>query len=356
MIWYIAVKDIRAFFLTEKKVFVWLLICMVCGAFVLNYSYSFARNYGSMYEQASGAAARYKIIGNAPASACDGILKQISEEGLPGIKDHQLFKNREDGLTVAGSSFISRNSSWFTGDWVEGYAAEIENTGENLCAVENGLLDYGDRYKMTGEAFDLDGEEFTIRGVFGSWGNNTGVVIFADKFAEKYGEFDSLWITLERHLNEPERAEFEKIIKANLPNAAIMYPPEPGTVGESHAKAQRLQYTAIIVMLVVCLVLLIKYWQAVNISAYTIYWINGAANGCVMLAALCESLLLCVSTYLIGLGLNAAFRSVSKFSASITINDVLTGFGIFFGTFAVFTLINTAKICKQFNVTNVRRD
>ena len=75
-----------------------------------------------------------------------------------------------------------------------------------------------------------------------------------------------------------------------------------------------------------------------------------------MRVALCESLLLCVSTYLAGLGLNALLRNFLTRTAPLTLADIGIGFGIFFGTFAVFTLINTVKICRQFKVTNVRRD
>lgn len=129
-----------------------------------------------------------------------------------------------------------------------------------------------------------------------------------------------------------------------------------GGEGSDTVRSNEIQYTIIVIMLVVCLVSLIKYWQAVNLSAYTVYWINGATNGVIIGAALCESLLLCGSTYLVGLGLNALSRLFMTKTASLTLNDILIGFGVFFGVFAVFTLINTTKICKRFNTANVRRD
>lgn len=357
MIWYITFKDIASFFRSEKKVFIWLLICMIGGSFVLNYSYSFARYRGEIYEYNSGdEVLRYKINSVSQTENCTSIIDQINQSGLPGIKNYQFFKKSEDDYTIVGSSFISENSSAFTGLWIEGYANEIENTGENVCAVNGNLLDYGERLKMTGEIFILDDEEFEIKGVFEFSINSTGIVIFADKYTEKYKECDSLYITFSQRLNKEQCAEFENIVKANAENCTIAYPPEPGTIGADVVKANELQYTAIIIMLVICLVSLIKYWQAVNLPAYTVYWINGATNRGIMCIALCESLILCVSTYLIGLGLNAAARRLFTFSASLEPNDILIGFAVFFGTFAVFTLINTAKICREFKITNVRRD
>ena len=241
-----------------------------------------------------------------------------------------------------------------TGEWCEGYYSEFEHTGENICAVNVDMLDYGERMKMTGETFTLDGEEFIIKGVFDNWRIDTGVLIFADKFAEKYGRLDSFRVTFKERLTEKQERELVSIINENIPNARITYPPAPGETGSGVVKTNELQYSAIIIMLVVCLVSLIKYWQAVNLPTYTIYWINGATNGTVMRVALCESLLLCVSTYLTGLGLNALLRNFLTRAAPLTLMDIGIGFGIFFGTFAVFTLVSTAKICKQFKVTNIR--
>lgn len=355
MIFYITLKDIKSFFMSEKKVFIWLLICMICGSFVLNYSYSFARYRGELRELALGAtAARYKIGGTYPSESAETLLKRISEGNFPEVKDYQLFGESESGQKIIGSSYISQNSAAFTGMWVEGYAKEIENTGENVCAVDISFLDYGDRLKMTGEAYVLDGEEFTIRGVY--YSREPGLVIFADKFTNKYPEFRNIWITFSERLTDDQEREFKKTAREIFPDCGLTDPPKPGEAGADTVKSNEIQYSAIIIMLVVCLVSLIKYWQAVNLPAYTVYWINGAANSVIMRVALCESLILCATTYLIGLGLNAISRLFFTRNAALTLNDILIGFGMFFGTFAIFTLINTAKICKQFKVTNVRRD
>lgn len=329
---------------------------MICGSFVLNYSYSFAQYRGDVYEYNSGeAVARYKINGNSTVTSASEILEKLSAGNFPKVDNYQLFGKSESGYTVVGSSYISENSSSFTGIWKEGYAAEIENMG-NVCAVNSELLDYGERLKMTNEKFTLDGNEYTIRGVFESIKANTDVVIFADNFIDKFDRFNSLWITFSERLNEKQTAEFESIIKTGIESGSLSYPPEPGAVSSDIVKSNKIQYTAIIIMLEICLVSLIKYWQFVNLPAYTIYWINGATNRKIMCVALCESLLLCVLTYFVGLGINAVSRRLFSFSSALTISDILIGFGIYFGTFAIFTLINTANICKQFSVSNVRRD
>ena len=84
MVFFITLKDIAAFFRSEKKVFIWLLICMISGSFVLNYSYSFARYRGAIYEHNLGAdRARYRIYADSPTDAADAVLTQISESDLP---------------------------------------------------------------------------------------------------------------------------------------------------------------------------------------------------------------------------------------------------------------------------------
>ena len=355
MVFFITLKDIAAFFRSEKKVFIWLIVCMISGSFVLNYSYSFARWRGAMRGSVlEGDQAKYKIYGNSKTAAADEILKQISEGEFPEIAHYQLFGKSDSGFDIVGSSYISEATGAFTGTWYEGKYADIENTGEPVCAVDIKYLDYGERLKMTGETFVLDGEEFTIRGVYAPAFTETGAVIFADKFIEKYADFNRMWIMFEEHLDENQEREFINIINSNIQNAQISYPAKYEELGADTVKSNELQYSAIIILLLVCLVSLIKYWQAVNLPTYTVYWINGATNGTVMRVALCESLLLCVPTYLVGLGLNAVSRNFLALTAPLTFADIGVGFGIFFGTFALFTLINTAKICKEFKVTNIR--
>lgn len=356
MILYIALKDIRAFFRSEKPVFLWLIFCLICGSFVLNYSYSFARYRGEIYEYNSGASiARYQIVGSAPTNKFNELIERISKEDLPEIQDYQLFNMTSNGNVIVGSSFISKKSAAFTGIWREGYAAEISPTELSVCAINSKLLDYNGRLTMTGEKFMIDNEEFVIRGVF-EMSNNADIVIFADKFIEKYDGFDKVWITFAQRLSAEQEQNFSKIIKNEIPDCNIIFPPAKGKAGSDIVKSNELQYTAIIIMLIICLVSIIKYWQTINISTYTIYWISGASNGKIMLLALCECLVLCVCTYLAGLGINALSRAFLSKNAPLEPLDIIIGFGVYFSVFTVFVLINTARICKTFSAANVRSD
>lgn len=355
MIMRIALKDTAAFFRCEKRVFVWLIACMTCGAFVLNYSYTFARWYGGMYEYNTGAdIARYKISGSGKSVDADEMFYRIQNGGFPELTEYQFFTSSA-GHKVAGSSVLTRSSGAYTGVWVEGYSKPIEHD-KSAVAVSDSLLEYGDRMKMTGETFTLDGEDFKIRGVYESspWGT-ADAVIFADKFLEKYRSFDALWLTFSERLNGEQTARLKQLL-GEYADVRITEPPEPGSSGEPYTRACLIQYSAIVVLLVVNLTSLMKYWQKVNLPTYTVYWINGATSGTVMAAAMCEALLLCVPTYLAGLLANFVSRQFSSWKVELTANDLLLGFGIFFGTFALFTLINTARICRNFNTANVRRD
>lgn len=356
MIWKITIKDIKSFCQTERKVFLWLIFCMICGSFVLNYSYSFARYRGEIYENNSGiSVSRYQILGHSTSNDFCNLMKEISNSVFPEVSDYQLFTTSSEGYSVVGSSFISKKSAYFTGLWIEGYANNIDSGEHNACAVSDRLLDYDNRLKMTGENFYIDNDEFIIRGVY-EMSINSDVVIFSEKFLEKYDDLDKYWITFSHSLNNEQEQELFRLIKVKNPDCTIIVPPTKGSISSDIIKSNELQYTAIIVMLIVCIVSILKYWQEVNISTYTIYWINGATHQKIIILALCESVVLCVSTYLIGLGLNALSRFFISKNSPLELFDVLMGFGVFFGVFAVFTLINTVKICKSFTVKNVRRD
>lgn len=356
MIWRITLKDIKSFCQSERKVFFWLIFCMICGSFVLNYSYSFVRYRGEIFENNSGmSAARYQIIGEIASDDFNGLMKDISNCSLPEASDFQLFTTSSEGYSVVGSSFISEKSASFTGLWKEGYAAVIDSKEYNACAVSDRLLDYDNRLKMTGESFFLDNDEFVICGVY-EMSLNSDVVIFSDIFLEKYSTFDKCWVTFSHSLTEEQEQELIRLIKAENADCTIIVPPKKGSISSDIIKSNELQYTVIIVILIVCIVSILNYWQEVNKSTYTIYWINGATHQKIILLAVCESVVLCVSTYLIGLGLNALSRLFISKNSPLELNDVLLGFVVFFGVFTVFTLINTTRICKSFNIRNIRRD
>lgn len=357
MIWKITFRDLAAFWRSDTKVFAWLVFCMICGSFVLNYSYSFARYRGELYERNSGAsAAGYQVSGRFTCAAFSDIMNEISSSAFPEITEHQLFTTSFEGYSVVGSSYISKNSSAFTGLWREGYAAEIEFAESyNACAVSDRVLDYNDRLKMTGEIFYIDNEEFVICGVY-EMSVISDVVVFSDKFLEKYSGLEKFWITFSERLSSDQEQELIRLIKAHNADCAIILPAEQKAVSSDIVRSNELQYTAIIVMLIVCIVSILKYLQEVNIPACTIYWICGAAHGTMLLLTLCESVVLCVSAYLAGLGLNALSRLLIPGNSPLGASDVLLGFGVFFGVFTVFTLINTLRICRSLNVKNVRRD
>lgn len=356
MIWKITLKDIKSFCQSERKVFFWLIFCMICGSFVLNYSYSFARYRGEIYENNSGmSTARYQILGKATSDDFVSLMNELSNYSFPEVLDFQLFTTSSEGYSVVGSSFISEKSSSFTGLWKEGYATVIDGKDYNACAVSDRLLNYDNRLKMTGECFTIDGDEFIIRGVY-EMSVNSDVVIFSDIFMEKYSNFDKCWVTFTHSLTEEQEQELIQLIKTQNADHTIVVPPKKGDISSDIIKSNELQYTAIIVILIVCIVSILNYWQEVNKSTYTIYWINGATHRKIVLLALCESVALCVSTYMIGLGLNVLSRCFISKNSPLELYDVLLGFGVFFGVFAVFTLINATKICKSFNVQNIRRD
>lgn len=359
MILRITLKDIAAFVRSEKRVFFWLLACMVGGSFVLNYSYSFARYQGRIFDWMNGAdKAKYGVVcsGAEDIEKASAILDRVSKDDFPEIDNYQLHRDSEDGYTVTGSTELTLKVTG--GMWIEGYHRNIENVG-NVCAMSTSLVDYGDRIKMTGESVVIDGEEFTVRGVFIPYRSNVKALIFADKFIEKYDDFTQISVTFKERLNDVQQSELERVVRENV-TGRVTVPPKPGSANEEVTRSSEMGFSMMAVILVLCLVVLLKYWQQVNLPAYTVYWINGATNGTIMRIALCESLLLCVVTYAAGLGLNVLMRKVFSgvFSATapLELSDIVMGFVIFFGTFTIFTVINAAKICKTFRVTNVRRD
>lgn len=361
MVWYVTLKDISAFFHKEKLVFFGLLAGMVICAFVLNYSYSFARFRAEMYNQGSGAQLPvYKITCSSQMAFLDfeKVFSEFAEAGLPETACITCRTDTTDGKRVVGTTDITPESSWLTGLWTEGYALPISPDEKYACAVSDKLLHYDGRLKMTGELFSIDDENFTIRGVYETFAGfgEADIVIFLDKYKEKYGEFEDIWITFDKNLSKKEQQTFEKLIKKYVEHGSIHYPEMETEQGEMIAKSNQLQYSIFIVLLVVFLASILQYWYDVNLPAYTVYWLAGARNRRILGIVFCETLLLCSSTYAAGLVLNAVCRLVFTKNAPLTFSDMALGFGIFFGTMLIFGLINMVRLCRTFSVNNIRRE
>lgn len=359
MIWYITLKDIYHFFVTEKIVFIWLIVSMITGSFILNYSYSFARYRGDLYDESMGIATPvYKVSGSEKVilSEFEGVFSNFEAAGFPEVVSLTCLTDTENGIRIAGSTEISPEDFSLTGAWVEGYALPISDDQVDVCAINESLLSYEGRIKMTGEIYTLDEEDFIICGVYESFGGEADILIYIDKYIEKYGYFDDIWITFEEALNENQQQVFETIMKEYIEHGSIRYPELSSDTGEMITASNQMQYSIFIVLLVVFLASIIQYWYDVNISTYTVYWLTGASNKKILGVVFCETLILCASTYVIGLILNVIFRGVFTKTAPLTANDVILGFSIFFGTMLVFSLLNMVRICRTFSVNNIRRD
>lgn len=361
MIWYVTLKDIYSFFHKEKQVFFGLLIGMLITAFVLNYSYSFARFRGGLYDQALGADLPiYQITCSTPVklSEFEKVLPDFKKAGLPETVSVTCRTSTADGKRITGSTEITPDGAWLTGTWTEGYAVSVSPNEKNACAVSDKLLKYDGRLKMTSETVSIDDEDFIIRGVYETFAGSgeADIVIFLDKYREKYGAFDDIWITFDEILSEKEKQTFENLVKKYVEHGSIRYPEMETGQGELIAKSNQLQYSIFIVLLVVFLASILQYWYDVNLPAYTVYWLTGAKNRRILGIVFCETLLLCGSSYIVGLFLNAVCRLVFTKNAPLTISDMALGFGIFFGTMLIFGLINMVRLCRTFSVTNIRRE
>lgn len=359
MIWYATLKDIRNFAKAEKTVFIWLIASMITVSFVLNYSYSFARYRGNLYDYNTGVTTPvYKISSSESIqiSEFEKVVLDFDKSDFPEVVSVTCFTTSESGMRIAGTSDLSSKDAFLTGLWVEGYAKQIPTSDEMACVVDESLLSYGNRVKMTGETFKLEQQDFIIRGVFESFVGSADILIHMDKYKEIYGNFDSIWITFKEELNDNQKQQFETVMKQCIEHGSITYPEMDSSTGDMIAASNRMQYSIFIVLQIVFLAAIIQYWYDVNISTYTIYWITGASTRKLLGIVFDEVLILCLGTYVIGLVLNALARLMFTTTAPLTPVDVALGFGLFFGTMLIFSLKNMVQLCKTFSVTNIRRN
>lgn len=359
MVWYVAVKDIISFYKTQKNVFIWLIISMIVCSFVINYSYSFARYRGNLYDENMGEnQPLYKIYSSddMDVDTYNNIISDLKKKDIPNVSSVACMTKTKNGIRIAGSTDLSPGNFKLTGAWVEGYAIEKNSEKQKICVVNEKLLSYKDKLKMTGETYSIDDEDFVIEGVYETLVSSVDIVIYLDKYMKKYGCFDELWLTFEEKLDSKQQHMVETVINNRIKNARIESPVESSEEAQAITVSNQMQYSLFIILLVVFLASIIQYWYEVNISTYTIYWMTGAPIRKILGLVLGENFILCVCSYLAGLLLNILFGQFITQSARLTVNDMALGFGIFFGTMLILGLINMLRISRTFSVNSIRRE
>ena len=357
MVFYIAIKDFISFYRKEKGVFGWLIVSMIVTSFLLNSSYSFAKERGNLYSYAIGAETpRVWVFCDKEngLEKLDLFLDDISKSGLPSVEDYVISVSVENGITVLGTDNISPKTMDFSGIWTEGYYHEIKNESGNECAVDSSLLDYGNKLKMTGESFELCGKQYVIRGVYEDT-PYADVMIFKDEFKRDFDSFDVLALVFDRNLSVDEKETFESISYKSFGNTRVEYNDEKLAQGDAIEKTHRVQYSIFILLLVVFITYIIRFWHERNISTYTIYRLNGATTGKIVAIIATEALLLGVSTYVLGLAADALLLLVIHKNL-ITLESIGFGFALFFVPMFILTVTNAVQLCKGFNITDIRRD
>ena len=357
MILYISVRDFAAFYRKEKGVFVWLLVSMVFTSFLMNASYSFAKERGRLFNKYSGADIPMVWVyldKKTGFDKYDSLEKKLADSGLPKEKSSSLLVNAGKGITVIGRDEITPDFSVLSGIWTEGYFSKITEETGNECAVDASLLDYGDKNVMVGEQFEFEGHSYTIKGVYEDR-EYVDVTLFKDTFRKNFDGFDTLFFVFKKSMNSEERTEFEKLAASELGSARFSYNDDRMEEGQALEVTQRVQYSIFILLLVVFITYIIRFWHERNISTYTIYRLNGATAGKIVAIIATEALLLGVSTYVLGLAADALLLLVIHKNL-ITLESIGFGFALFFVPMFILTVTNAVQLCKGFNITDIRRD
>lgn len=351
--WYLAIKDIRDFCRADKRIFNRLLLGMIVCSFVMNFAYSFARYRGDLFSVNIGERVPLYRIENPQMIEMEQvscILNELENEtDIPEVVSVSCIANGPKGMRVAGSTELTSKNAKLTGSWEEGYALPISKDETKACAVNRTYLDYGERLKMTGQTFELNGEEYVIRGVYESLTGAADIVIYLQEFQKEYQSCNAFWIIFEENLNAKQMSCFVNIVKNYVEHGSIKEPDLTGGMGTMVTLSHMFQYSIFLVLLVIFLASIMQYWYEVNRPTYAVYWITGAKMRSILGVVFCETLLLSVGSYVIGFLLWLTVRQFVLGRMRLEMVDLVLGFALFYGTLSVLGICNMAHICRKFS-------
>lgn len=354
MVMYCALRDLKSFYEKEKNVFCWLLIGMLTCAFVLNFSYSFARYRGDYYSYCTGAdVASYKVTKTEGMSVSDilGIENEIEEESYPKITQMIYLTASKDGHRLAGARKLNKNQNLLSGLWFEGYARE--DFSDNGCAVNYSLLDYDGRLKMTGEKYNVDGKEYVIEGVYESLVGVADIIISENAYEKNYGKANTVYFIFEEMLNKEQEETLRALVSENFGDVIFETPAFDGNA-EAITESNQLQYSIMIILMAVFLASIVSYWFRVNKRTYAIYWLTGMKNKKIIRILCTEVIILCSGCYIVGLFLNMLIRLLFNYIPALTFKDFMIGILVYFGTILLLSLVKISEICKEIHITDIK--
>lgn len=362
MIFYISLKEIRAFFRQKKEVFLFMVICMISVSFVMNYAFSFNRYRVNEMEREVERLASVYTIKSERMTACgeiDKLKSELKAKGLPEITETCLFARTSEGEEIVGSDFISRDSVALMEFWLESTDDILTGSGGNFCVVTERYFysahkDEGKYLKAVGEKLMIDNEEFEIKGVVEGF-LLSGFLIDLTKFREKYSSCDKITFAFSETLSSEQEEEFYGVVKEHIEHGGIQ-PPEWPEQAVSSLQNTNIIYAAIIILAIVCLVLMLEFWQDCNKTTYAVYWLNGATKFKLVFSSVLGVIILALLSYFAGLGLGAAAQLIFPLMSKLALDDIILGFSLYMLCFIVSGAVISIKEMRSIGINDIRRD
>lgn len=365
MILYITLKELCAFFRQKKEVFLFMVFCMISISFVMNYAFSFNRyRVNELKRDIEPFNSVYWITpdNEIPCSEIEKIKSELKANGFPEIIETYLLSKTSEGEEIVGADYIAKDSIALNEFWLESTDDILTGSGGNFCVVNEDYFGFGihkEEYKghikVVGEKLMIDNEEFEVKGVVKGL-TLKAFLIDLTKFKEKYPFCCKATFVFSEALNSTQEEEFYGIVRKHIEHGNV----QPldwfdGSVSLLY-NTNILQYTAVIILSIICLVSMLEFWQNCNRTTYAIYWLNGASKNALVASSILGILMIALGGYLIGLCLSVATQFVFPMLAKLAFDDIILGFSLYMLCFIISGAIISIKEMRSIGINDIRRD
>lgn len=360
MILYISLKEICAFFKQKREVFLWLIFCMICISFAMNYAFSFSRfNSNRIYNFYEPRARIFEINCNEETDlgAVDDIKSELESSGFPSVKETYLFKRFEDGREIIGADYIGKNADIFLMEeaWIETDDEILASGKDNVCLIAEDSIDEINGLTVVGEKYEADGEEYVIGGVVRGFFVETAMIPM-DKFKEKYASCSRVDLVFSEKLSDEQTDELYAVVQKHIEHGGIKRYKQPETAALSSYSSNVMLYAAVVLLAVVCLISMLEFWQNCNKTTYAVYWLNGASKKKLAASSVLGIIMLALGGYLIGLCLSAAAQFIFPMLTSLELTDIILGFSLYIICFIISGAVISIKNMNSIKISDIRRD
>jgi hypothetical protein len=349
---FLSLKD---FFIMERTIFLIMIISLIASSFSTFAIFALAE-YQIISTRANFENQQkfYSVSfeDNIAIKQINDLINNFSNE----IDNYELVHNTSQFEIHCSANINDANVFWYE---KEDFKLKDKNfnfaESSGICAIDYHLVNYEKRSSVLGTITNVDGQDYTIGGVFGAQPKYNLVYISISDFQKMKYDVNEIHIKFKKIPDKKQINNFCEKINSLSSNAYIEYPSKTDTASNKIYINNILQGSAIIFLAMIGVATIFYYWLQESLQLRLVQYISGAHTFEIFIQIIAEAFILGGISFFAGIILYKILELFLPQYRFTMLNLIVSGI-IYFTFLFLFVGIYAGYSCKNLNIKNVKGD